>query len=192
MNTTKSKSTMRTKLKRIAQLSRQDPEAEFRWLMSHFSKENLTSCFHELDGRKAVGIDGRTKDEYGEDLEHNIESLIDRMKSMSYRPSPVREVLIPKDSGGDRPLGISTIEDKIIQLMYAKILESIYDPLFENCSYGFRRDTGAHNAVRDIVGHLRSSRTKIVIDIDLEDYFGTISHKDLLEMLSHKIKDKVF
>ena len=183
---------MATKLGRIATLSREDARREFKWLMPHFSVENLTSCFNELDGRKAVGIDGRTKDEYAQDLEINLQNLDSRMKALSYRPEPVRQVLIPKSNGKFRPLGISNIEDKVVQSMFCKILESIYDPIFCDCSYGFRRYRSTHLAIKDTIEYLRFNNVKKVIDVDLENFFGTIRHKDLLDMLSLKIKDKTF
>ncbi len=192
MGVTKSNQTMATKLKRIATLSSQAPKMEFKWLMPHFTEENLISCFNELDGNKAVGIDGRTKDDYARDLDNNIQELVEKMKALAYRPSPVREVLIPKGNKQFRPLGMSNIEDKIIQMMCCKVLESIYEPLFANCSYGFRRNRSAHMAIREMIEYLNFNNVKVVIDIDLENYFGTIRHKDLLEMLSLKIKDKTF
>ena len=192
MGVTKPNETMGTKLERIATLSCQEPKMEFKWLMPHFTEENLKSCFNELDGSKAVGIDGRTKDNYARDLDNNIRTLVDEMKALAYRPSPVREVLIPKGNKQFRPLGISNIEDKIIQLMCCKVLESIYEPLFADCSYGFRRNKSAHMAIREIIAYLNYNNVKVVIDVDLENYFGTIRHKDLLEMLSLKIKDKIF
>jgi len=189
---TKSNQTMATKLKRIAILSNQDPKMEFNWLMPHFTEENLISCFNELDGNKAVGIDGRTKEDYARDLDNNIRELVEGMKALAYRPSPVREVLIPKGNKQFRPLGISNIEDKIIQLMCCKVLESIYEPLFEDCSYGFRQNKSAHQAIREMIEYLKFNNVKVVTNIDLENYFGTIRHKDLLEMLALKIKDKTF
>lgn len=192
MDATKSTELMGTKLMRIASLSHQDPRMEFKWLMPHFTRENLISCFHELDGTKAVGIDGRTKNDYGKDLERNIDRLIQRMRSMSYKPAPVREVLIPKSNGKFRPLGISNIEDKIVQLMCAKILESVFDPIFCECSYGFRRNKSTHKAVVDTIDYLKWNNVKVVIDVDLENYFGTIRHKELIKMLDLKIQDKKF
>ena len=114
---------LETKLNRIMLLSNKFPEKEFKWLLPHFNKENLISCFNALDGKKAVGIDGKTKEEYGLNLEENIENLISRMKTMSYMPLPVKEVLIPKEGKKNekRPLGISCIEDKIVQSLTAKI-----------------------------------------------------------------------
>lgn len=192
MGTTEPDLIMATKLERIATLSREDARQEFKWLMPHFCIENLTSCFNELDGKKAVGIDGKTKDEYGQDLENNVQGLVSRMKALSYRPKPVRQVLIPKSNGKFRPLGISNIEDKVVQSMFCKILESIYDPIFCDCSYGFRRYRSTHLAIKDTIEYLRFNNVKTVIDVDLENFFGTIRHKDLLNMLSLKIKDKTF
>lgn len=192
MGVTKLKQPMGTKLKRIAVLSSQDPKMAFKWLMPHVTKENLICCFNELDGRKAVGIDGKTKEVYARELEANIELLISKMKRMAYKPFPVREVLIPKGDGKYRPLGISNIEDKIVQMMFGKILESIYEPIFRDCSYGFRRDKNAHMAIRETIRYIKFNNVKRVIDVDIENFFGTIKHKDLLKMLSLKIKDRIF
>ncbi len=161
-----------TKLKRIAELSKGDPMMEFKWLMPHINQESLTSCFNELDGKKAVGIDGVTKEQYGKNLEENIGNLIRRMKTMSYRPQAAKEVLIPKDGrpGEIRPLAISAFEDKLVQLQISKILEAIYEPIFRNCSYGFRPKRNCHLAVKDLFNHLwKGSDT--VIDVDLKNYF---------------------
>jgi len=165
VDVTKSNYAMETKLNKIANLSRQDKQLKFSRLMPHFSEENLLSCFNELDGKKAVGIDGKTKADYAVELKQNIQSLVNRMKSYTYRPEPVREVLIPKANGKSRPLGISNIEDKIVQLMFSKTLEAIYEPIFCECSYGFRRNKSAYDALRD-------TNVKQVIDIDLENFFG--------------------
>ena len=191
---TKPLSATATKLNRIAKLSSEDPLMEFKWLMPHINKESLASCFHELDGKKAVGIDGITKEMYGKNLEDNIEALIDRMKSMSYKPQAAREVLIPKEGrpGETRPLNISAFEDKIVQLQVAKILEAIYEPIFRNCSYGFRPGRSCHTAVKGLFTHLRNNKCEIVIDVDLKNYFGLIQHEILLNFLRIKIKDERF
>lgn len=183
---------MATKLRRIAMRSKSDPKAEFKWLMPLYTEENLKRCFNELDGNKAVGIDGRTKADYAKDLDANIRDLRRRMVSLNYRPSPVREVLIPKANGKFRPLAISNIEDKIVQLMTNKILDAIYDPIFSERSYGFRRGKSAHMAIAETREHLRDASVKVVIDIDLANFFGTINQKDLMKMLALKIKDERF
>lgn len=190
---TKPITTTATKLNRIAELSRGDPMMEFKWLMPHINQESLTSCFDELNGKKAVGIDGVTKEQYGKNLEENISNLIRRMKMMSYRPQAAKEVLIPKDGrpGETRPLAISAFEDKLVQLQIAKILEAIYEPIFRNCSYGFRPRRNCHLAVKDLFNHLwKGSDT--VIDVDLKNYFGMIQHETLLNFLRLKIKDERF
>jgi Retron-type reverse transcriptase len=191
---TKPITTTATKLNRIAKLSSEDSAMEFRCLMPHINKESLTSCFHELDGKKAVGIDGITKEMYGKNLSENIDVLLSRMKSMSYRPQAVKEVLIPKDGkpGEFRPLAISCFEDKLVQLQTAKILEAIYEPIFRKCSYGFRPGRNCHTAIKDLFTHLNSKGCEVVIDVDLKNFFGMIKHEILLSFLRIKIKDEIF
>jgi group II intron reverse transcriptase/maturase len=194
MGTAETQETTKTKLKRIALLSKQDPKRSFDSLMHHFNEESLTGCFHELDGNKAVGADGIDKEFYGKELKSNISNLITKMKSMSYRPGPVKRVLIPKEGkpGATRPLGISGFEDKIVQKMMQKILESIYDPIFLNCSYGFRPGLGCHDAIRDLQHYLYASEVQTVIDIDLKNFFGTINHELLENILKERIGDAKF
>jgi RNA-directed DNA polymerase len=194
MGATESLSITKTKLNRIALLSKQDPRRSFESLMHHFNEESLKECFHELDGKKAVGIDGVDKETYGKELDLNISKLIARMKAMAYRPGPVREVLIPKEgkSGATRPLGISGFEDKIVQKMMQQILENIYEPVFLNCSYGFRPGRGCHDAIKDLQHYLYASEIQTIIDIDLKNFFGTIDHEILEGILKEKIKDTKF
>ena len=189
-----SHSATNTKLNRIAWLSGQDHGKKFECLMHLFNPESLTECFHELDKGKAVGIDGVTKVAYGTNLEGNIDQLIVKMKNMAYRPRPVREVLIPKEgkSGATRPLGISNLEDKIVQKMMQKVLESIYEPLFLECSHGFRPGKSCHTAIQALQKHLHDKEIQTVIDIDLKNFFGTIDHQQLENILKDKIKDPKF
>ena len=194
MGTPETQQMTSTKLDRIAWLSSQDPDKEFECLMHLFNAESLTSCFHQLDQYKAVGIDGINKTSYEKNLEKNIQGLLKRMKDMAYRPGPVREVLIPKEGkpGATRPLGISNLEDKIVQGMMQKVLESIYEPLFLECSYGFRPGRGCHDAIQALLNHLYETEIQTVIDIDLKNFFGTIDHMLLEDLLKVKIKDTKF
>jgi group II intron reverse transcriptase/maturase len=162
--------------------------------MHLFNRESLLECFHELDKNKAVGIDGVNKMAYAMNLNGNIEALITKMKNMAYRPGPVREVLIPKEGkpGATRPLGISNLEDKIVQKMTQKVLESIYEPLFLECSHGFRPGRGCHTAIQALQDHLFGNDVQTVIDIDLKNFFGTIDHLQLENILKEKIKDPKF
>lgn len=164
----------------------------FLSLMSHVNYESLLQCFNELDGKKAVGIDWKNKEDYRQDLEGNITSLLKRMKSMSYRPQALRQVEIPKTSGKLRTLGISVIEDKIVQMQFSKILTAIYEPIFKDSSYGFRPGRSCHKAIKACMRHLYRSKEAIVLDADLEDFFGSIDHKKLIEFLRKKIKDDRF
>lgn len=193
MNTTDNQITTDTKLKRIAWLSSQNKHRQFNQLMHHFNEESLLVCYHELDAKKAVGIDFVTKESYGANLAENLKALASRLKSMSYIPGDVRLVEIPKEGskgGKTRTLGISNFEDKLIQKMMSKVLESIYEPLFLKSSFGFRRGIGCHDAVRHLRGHLYSNDTECVIDIDIANFFGSIDRKLLIQILQEKIKDK--
>lgn len=183
-----------TKLKRIAWLSARDPKATFSSLMHHVNEESLKTIFNKLDGKKAVGIDGVKKDDYGKDLDENLKDLLERMKRMAYRPAPVKETLIPKDGqpGKFRPLGISIFEDKLVQGVFQQILEAIYDPIFMDCSHGFRPGRSCHTAIKNLRDYLDQNEVETVIDIDLKNFFGTIDHKILENILREKIKDERF
>lgn len=192
METSDNPANTETKLQRIAWLSEKDPQKQFNWLMHHFNEESLRECFHKLDKKKALGVDKVSKEQYQENLEENITSLVTRMKTMSYRPGPVREVLIPKEDGKMRPLGISNFEDKIIQAMTAQILEKIYEPIFIENSFGFRPGRSCHMAIKRLHHYLFQKEIETVIDVDLKNFFGTIDHQLLKEILEIKIKDKKF
>jgi len=194
MGTTETQRNTATKLERIAWLSAQDSTKEFGCIMHHVNVESLQECYERLSGKKAVGIDGVTKEQYGETLSENLEALMDRMRRMSYKPERVRSVLIPKPGqpGKHRWLGISNFEDKLIQKQFQRILESIYDPIFLACAYGFRRERSCHDAIQALLKHLYKETVAVVIDIDLENFFGTIDHKVLEEMLRIKLKDERF
>lgn len=184
--------TTETKLKRIAWLSSQSRDKVFGQLIHHINDELLRSCYQELDGKKAVGIDGIDKASYGVNLEQNLKELVLRMKRMAYRPGPVRQVQIPKAGkpGATRPLGISNFEDKLVQMGMHKVLESIYEPIFLNCSYGFRPGRGCHDAIRALSEHLYQNQVETVIDVDLANFFGSIDHKELEKLLREKIVDQ--
>ncbi len=183
-----------TALAEIAWLSANNPHQVYHSLMHQINVDSLSRCFDRLDGRKAVGVDQVSKAVYGENLTANLEELIVRMKRMAYRPGPVREVRIPKEGkkGATRPLGISNFEDKLVQKRMQDILESIYEPLFLDFSYGFRPNRSCHDAVKDLMEHLFKEEVEVVIDVDLANFFGKIDHQIVKDMLSMKIKDSKF
>ncbi len=185
---------MKTKLTRISKLSADNPEQEFEQLMHHFTLGNLESWYQMLNRKAAVGIDGITEEIYGENLQENLENLYHRMKAMSYVPGPARRTLIPKEGNPrvSRPLGIGNFEDKIVQKGVQKVLDSIYEPLFIKSSFGFRPNLSCHDAIKALRSYLYSNPVRVVIDLDISNYFGTIDHGHLMEMLSGKIKDFYF
>jgi RNA-directed DNA polymerase len=180
-----------TKLKRIAVLSAANPEMVFTHVIHHFNMESLRTCFHELEGQKAMGSDGIDKEKYGANLEENLQDLMSRMKRMAYIPGAVRQVLIPKEGipGATRSLGISNFEDKIIQKMMHKVLESIYEPLFCENSYGFRPGRSCHDAIEALHAHLSTHEVEIVIDVDISNYFGEIPHHEVINIIKKKVSD---
>lgn len=194
MRTSESQVNTDTALAEIAWLSTHNPDQMFHSLLHQINVDSLRRCFDKLDGKKAVGADQISKTIYGENLAANLEDLIARMKRMSYRPQPVRQVLIPKEGkkGATRPLGISNFEDKLVQKRIQEILEGIYEPLFLDNSYGFRPNRSCHGAVKGLIGHLFREEVEVVIDVDLANFFGKIDHQILKDMLSMKIKDKKF
>ncbi|MEI6514124.1 MAG: group II intron reverse transcriptase/maturase [bacterium] len=194
MRTLESQGNADTALTEIAYLSAQNPAQAFHSLMHHINEGSLRRCFDKLDGKKALGIDGISKAAYGENLPANLHDLIARMKRMAYRPQAVRQVLIPKEgkAGATRPLGISNFEDKLVQYRVQELLGSIYEPIFLDWSYGFRPGRSCHDAISDLCNHLYSNEVEVVIDVDLANFFGTIDHGILKDLLSVKVKDTKF
>lgn len=180
-----------TQLKRIAALSAANPDMMFTHVIHHINEDSLLACFHELDGKKALGIDGVDKVSYEKNLNNNLRDLMDRMRRMAYVPGAVRQVLIPKDGdvNATRSLGISNFEDKIVQRAMHKVLESIYEPLFSENSYGFRPGRSCHDAISALHTYLYTHDIETVIDVDLSNYFGSISQDMVIDIISKKISD---
>jgi RNA-directed DNA polymerase len=181
----------KTKLQRIQNRSAEQHEAVFNNIGHILSEEMLTDIFHGSRS-KAVGIDGMTKGEYGENLNFYIAKLLRSIRNGSYRPQPSRVVEIPKSGGGTRPLAISCFEDKLVQSATKKILEALYEPLFKDSSHGFRPERSCHTAVRELSSKLYSTFNGAVVEIDLRKCFDSIPHDKLFEVIEAKIKDKRF
>lgn len=162
-------------------------------LFHHLSVDNLRRAFRELDGSRAVGVDGVTKQQYQVKLEDNLRALHHTIRCGGWRPRPSREVLIPKPQGGTRPLAVGCLEDKIVQTLTARILEAVYEPLFHRHSYGFRRGKSAHQALGRLYSVVRSRREKcVVVEMDIEKFFNSVDHEWLLQKLKLKIADQHF
>jgi group II intron reverse transcriptase/maturase len=178
-----------TKLARIAEKAKSQPEEVFTSLYHYLNKEMLLQCHQELSADKATGVDQVTKEEYSKELERNIESLVERLKKHSFKPQPVRRVYIPKDNGREkRPLGIPAYEDKIVQLGLKKILERIYEEDFLDFSYGFRPGRSCHDALIELDRRLMGS-TNYVVDADIKGFFDNVSHEWLMKFIGVRIGD---
>jgi RNA-directed DNA polymerase len=152
----------------------------------------LRTCFYSLDAKKAVGVDGITKEMYGKKLDANLQSLLKRIRDQSYYPKPSRVIEIPKTDGSMRPLAISCIEDKIVQEAVRRILERIFEPHFLDCSYGFRPGRNAHQALANLGKRLLQKDCSMAVDVDLKKYFNSIPHRQLGKILQIKVKDRRF
>lgn len=129
---------MLTKLARISELSATNPDMVFTSVAHLINVELLENCHKDMDGKKAVGIDGVTKDEYNKKLKENLENLVERLKRKAYHPKPALRVEVPKDNGKLRPLSIYCYEDKLVQEAVRRILEAVFEPLFYDEMMGFR------------------------------------------------------
>ena len=181
-----------TKLQRIGELSAQRKDLVFNNLGHILSTEWLRELYRQLDGSKAIGIDGITKEAYGKNLDQNLLGLIQRIRRGQYRPQASRIVEIPKEDGSTRPLAISCFEDKLVQLAVSTILGQIYEPLFLPCSFGFRPGQSCHDALRALNGAVFKAQDGAIAEIDLRKYFNTIPHGPLFELLRRKIADERF
>lgn len=181
-----------TFLRGIANKARADKRHRFRDLYRCLNAEFLLSCWPDLNKAAASGVDGVTAAAYAENLEANIEALVERLKSKRYRAKLVRRKYIPKDKGGERPLGIPVLEDKLVQVACAKLLTAIYEQDFLRCSYGYRPGRGASDAVRDLTFDLQYGVYGYVVEADIRGFFDHMDHDWLLEMLSLRIDDRAF
>lgn len=180
---------MQTKLTRIAELAKERPKEQFTSLYHLLNEEMLTQCHNELDGNKATGIDQVTKAAYEENLESNIKNLVERLKRKRYQPQPVRRTYIPKDEKSKRPLGISSYEDKIVQMGLNKILQAIYEQDFLNVSYGFRPGRSCHEALRSLNYAIEKGKTSYIVDADIRSFFTNVDHEWLLKFLGVRVAD---
>ena len=135
-------------------------------------------------------MDGVTKEQYGENLEESLQELSDRLKRMGYRPQPRRRSYIPKPgSAKGRPLGISCFEDKIVELAVKRVLEPIYEEIFEDSSYGYRPGCSQHSCLDNLGRTIEQKRVNHVVESDIRGFFDEVSHKWMLKFLEHRIGD---
>lgn len=182
-----------TKLTLIARRSKEDKGIRFTSLMHLVNEYYLKYCYKEVKRGKAAGVDGRTVESYTEEeITHTIEETVKKMKEGKYQPKSVRRVYIKKGNGNMRPLGIPTVIDKIVQVGLAKILESIYEPIFLSTSYGYRPNRDAHECLKEVNHMIMGKKVNWIIDADIEGFFDHIDHKWMMRCLGEKIADPNF
>ena len=182
---------MSTNLRWIGEKASKEPERVFTTVYHHVTDvDNLRACYDALPGERAVGVDGVTKEAYGENLEENLQDLSGRLNRMGYRPKPKRRSYIPKPgSQKGRPLGISCFEDKIVELSVKRILEPIYETVFEDSSHGYRPGRSQHGCLDALGRTIQQKRVSYVVDADVENFFGEVNHEWLIKFLEHRIGD---
>lgn len=183
---------MATNLTRIGEKARKEPALVFTSLYHHISDEdNLRFCYETLAANKATGVDGVSKGEYGKQLKENIRELSARLKRNGYRPGPKRRSYIPKPgSAKGRPLGISNLEDKIVEAAVKQTLEPIFEAVFEDSSYGYRPGRNPHQCL-DVLGRtIQQKRISYVVEADIRSFFDKVNQQWLVKFLRHRIGDE--
>lgn len=169
-----------------------EKQHRFRDLYRCLNTDLLLSCWPGLNKEAASGVDGVTWEDYGKDLNANVENLVARLKSKRYRARLIRRHAIPKENGKQRLLGIPVIEDKLLQAACASILTAIYEQDFQAFSYGYRPGKGAGDAVRDLTFDLQYGCYSYLVEADISGFFDHMGHEWLWEMLSVRIDDRAF
>jgi RNA-directed DNA polymerase len=190
MSETSSSERMKTQLTWIAEMARKDLNFRFHTLAHQLTIELLREAHRRVRRDGAAGIDAVTADSYDQDLETNLAALHSRLRAGSYRPPPVKRVYIPKDNGEKRPIGIPTFEDKVVQRAVVMLIEPVYEAIFRDCSHGFRPNRSAHRALVDLELAIRSANGGWVLDVDLKDFFGSLNHERLMELVAIRIGDE--
>jgi RNA-directed DNA polymerase len=176
-------------LARVNETARRGRQTQFTALMHHIDVDALRRSFHRQKKKASAGVDGVTAKDYEVNLEENLKDLCDRVHSGRYRPQPVRRTYIPKADGGQRPLGVPTLEDKIVQSAVAEMLSAIYEVDFLGFSYGFRPGRSPHQALDALKTAIMSRYVNWVLDADIRRFFDSVNHEWLLRMVAHRIAD---
>lgn len=180
---------MSTGLLKVVERAKRDPNAQFNSLAHLLDVEALRRAFGRIRRSAAAGVDGVTKEEYAEDLENNLQALHARLKAKQYRHRPIRRVHIPKAPDKTRPIGISCIEDKIVQGALSEVLEAIYEEDFLDCSYGFRPKRSAHDALRALNSMVCQEGIGWILEADIQAFFDSLVRARLREMLQIRVVD---
>jgi RNA-directed DNA polymerase len=178
-------------LERVRQAAKRDRKQRFTALLHHvYDVERLRAAYLEVKRDAAAGIDGETWQQYGENLEANLQDLSARLKRGAYRAKPVRRAYIPKTDGRQRPLGVPTLEDKIVQRAVVAVLNAIYETDFLGFSYGFRPLRSPHHALDALTVGIMTKKVNWVLDADIRAFFDTVTHEWLIRFVEHRVADR--
>ncbi len=177
-------------LERIRQAAKERKKERFTALLHHISLDLLEEVFFDLEKNAAAGVDGLAWKDYEADLERQLEDLHARVHRGAYRALPSRRVYIPKSDGGQRPLAVAALEDKIVQRATAAVLNAIYEEDFLGFSYGFRPGCGAHDAMAALCVGISSSKVNWILDADIRAFFDTVNQEWLIRFVEHRIGDQ--
>jgi len=185
-------SSVSTKQQRIAQLAKQSPEMVFTSLAYHMDIEWLEEAYRRIKKNGAAGVDGVTAKEYEADLQENLKGLLERAKSGRYQAPPVKRAYVPKGQGGElRPIGIPTLEDKVLQRAVCMLIEPIYEQDFKSSSFGFRPGRSQHQALSVLWDETMEINGGWILEVDIRKYFDTIDHGQVQAMLRQRVNDGV-
>ena len=178
-------------LARVRKAARKDRKQRFSALLHHvYNVDGLREAYYAVKRDAAPGIDGETWRSYGENLEGNLRDLSERLGRGAYRAQPVKRAYVPKLDGGQRPIGLPVLEDKIVQRCVVQVLTAIYDREFFGFSYGFRAGRNQHQALAALREALRTKKVNWVLDADLRAFFDTLRHEWLVKFIEHRIGDR--
>jgi len=177
-------------LERVRRVAQQDRKARFTALLHHVTPGRLRWAYWALSPRAAAGADGVTWGAYGQDLEANLQDLHDRVHRGAYRAKPSRRVYIPKADGRLRPLGIASLEDKILQRAVVEVLNAVYEVDFLGFSYGFRPGRSPHDALDALAVGIEKRKVNWILDADIRGFYDAIDHGWMRKFVEHRIADK--
>jgi RNA-directed DNA polymerase len=180
---------MSPELLKVVERAQREPEGRFHSLAHFIDVPALGRAFRRIRKDASAGVDEVTKDEYGQNLEGNLQGLHERLKTKQYRHQPIRRVHIPKDKGKTRLIGISTFEDRVVQDAVREVLEAIYEQDFLNCSYGFRPGRSAHDAIRALDQVVHRGEVNWILEADIVSYFDSLDRTELMKMIEIRVAD---
>jgi len=180
---------MSPELMKVVERAQREPEGRFHSLAHLMDVPALERAYHRIRKDGAVGVDGVTKEQYGQKLQENLENLHERLKAKQYRHQSIRRVHIPKDKGKTRPIGISAFEDRVVQDAMREVLQAIYEQDFLDCSYGFRSGRSAHDAIRALDQVVHRGEVNWVLEADIVSFFDSLDRTELMKLIQIRVAD---